>query len=298
MGRRDKRRWVRLDFSRFENGGDLDYILSMRKGAEYLALYVMLCTITGGTKGVLAADIDGIVIPYDVDKIRRECKHFSRATVVEALEVYRKLGLVDVDGEGVLSIPGYADIVGSECSSAVRVRALRGKKALQSALHCNTTCNTVVTQKEEKSVTEPLHRNTDCNKNVTLGVTQKEESADGSPVSPLNKKNISPSASSLAKEENPPPKQSACAEDGTGSAVSRPTLAEVRAYFKGNMLKGDPDDFLDHYTSINWIDPQGRTITDWRAVARRWTRREDSFRLKGTKEEKIEMQRRKGVSDL
>ena len=53
-----------------------------------------------------------------------------------------------------------------------------------------------------------------------------------------------------------------------------PTLEEVRAYFGGNCLKGNPDDFWSNYQAVGWVDGLGRKITDWKAAARKWSGRE------------------------
>ena len=54
-----------------------------------------------------------------------------------------------------------------------------------------------------------------------------------------------------------------------------PTIEEVRAYFGGNCLKGNPDDFWANYAAVGWVDGLGRKITDWKAAARKWSGREN-----------------------
>ena len=54
-----------------------------------------------------------------------------------------------------------------------------------------------------------------------------------------------------------------------------PSLDEVRAYFGGNCLKGNPDDFWANYAAVGWVDGLGRKITDWKAAARKWSGREN-----------------------
>ncbi len=55
-----------------------------------------------------------------------------------------------------------------------------------------------------------------------------------------------------------------------------PTIEEVRDYFGGNCLKGNPDDFWSNYAAVGWVDGLNRKITDWRAAARKWSGRENS----------------------
>ena len=44
--------WVKLDYRRFETGGDLDFLMGQKGGAEYVVLYMMLCLNTRNTQGV------------------------------------------------------------------------------------------------------------------------------------------------------------------------------------------------------------------------------------------------------
>ena len=120
--------WVKLDYRRFENGGDLDFLMGQKNGAEYVVLYMMLCLNTRNTNGEFVAKLGEVVIPYDVDKIVRDCKYFSRDTVMVALELYKQLGLVYVNEGGVMQIANFDDVVGSEGASAKWVRDYRKRQ--------------------------------------------------------------------------------------------------------------------------------------------------------------------------
>ena len=117
--------WVRLDYRRFENGGDMDFLMSQKNGSEYVVLYMMLCLNTRNTNGEFVAKLGEIVIPYDVDKIVRDCKYFSRDTVVVALELYKQLGLVYQMNNGNLCIANHEQMVGSESKWAPYKRKQR-----------------------------------------------------------------------------------------------------------------------------------------------------------------------------
>ena len=106
--------WVKLDYRRFETGGDLDFLMGQKGGAEYVVLYMMLCLNTRNTQGEFVSRLGEVVIPYDVDRIVRDCKYFSRDTVMVALELYRQLGLVYVTDGGSMRIANFDDVVGSE----------------------------------------------------------------------------------------------------------------------------------------------------------------------------------------
>lgn len=142
--------WIKLNLD-FFNQDKIDFLMSQRDGANYIVLYQMLCLKTANNAGSLSTKFDEVIIPYNIDKIVRDCRYFSKDTVVVAMELYRKLGLIFQGEDNILKIANFENIVGSESSSAARVRSFReSKKALQ--------CNKGVLQ---------------CNKNVTPNVTQE-----------------------------------------------------------------------------------------------------------------------------
>lgn len=119
--------WVKLDYRRFESGGDLDFLLGQRNGAQYVVLYLMLCLNLRNSQGVFISQMGEVIIPYDVDRIVRDCKYFSRDTVMVALELYRKLGIIYEQEDGVLRISNFDEVVGSEGGSARRMRLKRSR---------------------------------------------------------------------------------------------------------------------------------------------------------------------------
>lgn len=132
--------WIKLK----ENFFDLetiDWLISQKNGCEYIVLYQKLCLLTANKGGKLATQIGEMIIPYDVNKISRDTK-FSIDTVIVAMELFKKIGLIYEQDDGILKIPYVDELVGSETSSAKRVREYRQRKALQ----CNTESNGNVTQ--------------------------------------------------------------------------------------------------------------------------------------------------------
>lgn len=51
---------------------------------------------------------------------------------------------------------------------------------------------------------------------------------------------------------------------------------EVIKFFQEEKLNGEPEAFFDHYTGINWMTG-GSPITDWKAIARCWSRKEKNY---------------------
>lgn len=135
--------WIKLKDNFFDLE-TIDWLISQKNGCEYIVLYQKLCLMSANKNGRLAMQIGEMIIPFDANKIARDTK-FDIDTVIVAMELFQKLGLVYEETDGVLKIPYVEEIVGSETSSAKRVREHRKRKALQ----CNTESNNNVTQEKE-----------------------------------------------------------------------------------------------------------------------------------------------------
>ena len=91
--------WIKLREA-FMTSDTVDFLMSQKGGANYVVLYQMLCLKTINTGGRLSRQIGEYLIPYDVEKIQRDCKWFSTDTVRVALDLYKKLGLIYEDRDG------------------------------------------------------------------------------------------------------------------------------------------------------------------------------------------------------
>lgn len=135
--------WIKLK----ENFFDLetiDWLIAQKNGCEYIVLYQKLCLLTANKGGKLATTIGEMIIPYDTQKISRDTK-FPIDTVIVAMELFKKIGLVYEEANGILQIPAVAEMVGSETAGAERVRKHR-------ALQCNNnvTNNVTIDNREKR----------------------------------------------------------------------------------------------------------------------------------------------------
>ena len=96
--------WIKLKDS-FMSSDEIDYLMSQPDGANYVVLYQMLCLKTINTNGCLVSKIGEMLIPYDAEKIQRECKWFP------------------------LSISDYQNMIGSETDWAAKNRRIRSNAA-------------------------------------------------------------------------------------------------------------------------------------------------------------------------
>ena len=125
--------WIKLKKNFFdEKDGPIDFIMSQENGSQYIVLYLMMCLNTANTDGLLCNRIGEMIVPYDIEKIVRDTKFFSFDTVAVALELFKKLGMVYEEENGVLKIANIHEMVGSESASkeAIKKREYRLKKKI------------------------------------------------------------------------------------------------------------------------------------------------------------------------
>ncbi len=106
-------------------GDIVDFLMSQKNGSQYVVLYQMMCIMCINTKGKMYKQIGEMIIPYDIDKIQRDCKYFSRDTVAVALTLFKRLGLIYEEEEGSLVIAGFENMIGSESDYAKQKREQR-----------------------------------------------------------------------------------------------------------------------------------------------------------------------------
>ena len=121
--------WIKIKDT-FMTSDKVDFLMSQKDGANYIVLYQMLCLMTINTDGELARNIGKILIPFDIDKIQRDCKYFSADTIRVALELYKNLGMIFVQENGVLKIDNFENMVGSETLGAIEKRESRENQKL------------------------------------------------------------------------------------------------------------------------------------------------------------------------
>lgn len=119
--------WIKLT-DKFLTSETVDFLLSQKDGANYVVLYQMLCLKSVNTNGVLARQIGEILVPFDAEKIQRDCRHFSIDTVRIALTLYKQLGLVYEQDNGTLRIADFERLIGSQTESAEKKMLQRARQ--------------------------------------------------------------------------------------------------------------------------------------------------------------------------
>lgn len=124
--------WIKLKTD-FFNQEAVDLLLSQPNGCQYVVLYQMLCLNTANNNGEMSTRVGEMIVPYNIDKIVRDTKYFDHDTVTVALELFKRLGLIYQEENGVLRITDSVKMVGYESASreAVKKREYRMRKKIE-----------------------------------------------------------------------------------------------------------------------------------------------------------------------
>lgn len=121
--------WIKIRDT-FMTSDTVDFLMGQKDGASYVVLYQMLCLKTINTEGRLSRQIGEVIIPYDAEKIQRDCKWFSIDTVRVAMHLYKALGLIYEDVDGTLVLTDHDKMVGTETDWSEQKRRQRELKSV------------------------------------------------------------------------------------------------------------------------------------------------------------------------
>lgn len=156
--------WIKLT-DRFMTSDTVDFLMSQKDGANYVVLYQMLCLKTVNNGGVLARQLGEMIVPYDIDKITRDCKWFSIDTVRIALELYKKLGLIYENNQGVLTISNFNKLIGSQSYGAEK-KQLQRLEGGQKADKCPPDKDKEIKRLREQDIDKEIDINTTTTNNI------------------------------------------------------------------------------------------------------------------------------------
>jgi len=120
--------WIKLKTSLLTSE-KVDFLMRQKDGAWYVVLYQCLCLKLCNNNGILGVPLsDEIIVPYNCEKIFGETKGwFTIDTIRVALELYKQLGLIYLEENGLYRITDFESLIGSETNAAERMRITRAK---------------------------------------------------------------------------------------------------------------------------------------------------------------------------
>ena len=168
--------WIKLKQS-LMTSDKVDYLMSQKDGANYVVLYQCLCLLCANTNGTLGKEIGEVIIPFDADKIQRDTKWFTKDTIMVALELYKKLGLIYQLDNGLFQIKDFDELVGSyvDNDNANRQRRFRENHKKQCVTSSVTNC---VTKNNEDIDIDNRDRYKDIDKDKDLDLLNKNNNKE------------------------------------------------------------------------------------------------------------------------
>ena len=115
--------WLKLKENFFDDDV-INWIEDQKNGKEYCLFYLKLCLKSLKNNGVLIRNVGTLLVPYDMKKLA-DITNTPEDTVIVAMSLFKKTGLVEVMENGALYLSQLQDMVGSESSWAKKKRDQR-----------------------------------------------------------------------------------------------------------------------------------------------------------------------------
>lgn len=121
--------WLKLKESFFEED-TIEWLEEQENGVYYSNFYLKLCLKSLKTNGILIRNVGEILIPYDIKKLA-EMTRVKIDTAIVAMELFKKIGLVQILDNGEIYLTQLELMVGSETSKAELMRNKRAREKKQ-----------------------------------------------------------------------------------------------------------------------------------------------------------------------
>ena len=240
--------WIKLKTD-FFNQETVDLLLSQPNGCQYVVLYQMLCLNTANSDGEMATRVGEMIVPYNIDKIVRDTKYFDHDTVTVALELFKKLGLIYAEEDGVLRITDFVAMVGHESANreAVKKREYRLRKKIEML--------------EDGSVDKKVDKLSDRDRDQRL--EYRDQSID----------------IELDKKES---------KKKSAKRFVAPSVEEVKQYCLERKNSVNPEQFVNFYAAKGWMVGKNK-MKDWKACVRTWEQRDSGSKTQDSRYMRLEV---------
>ena len=178
--------WLKLREDFFQDEA-ISWLEEQENGKLYSLFYLKLCLKSINNNGVLVRQVGDMLIPYDAKKLG-EITNTPKDTVIVALELLKRIGLVKILDNGELYLNQVQYMIGSETESTRRSRKSREKKKQQISnnldkniplLQCNKISNKNATADIDKDIDIEIDKEKDSRRIIsTTTDLQKKEVID------------------------------------------------------------------------------------------------------------------------
>lgn len=127
MSDKQKKRyyWLKLKENFFEED-TIEWLEEQTNGKEYCLIYLKLCLKSLKTDGILARNVGNMLIPYDAETLSK-ITNSTVDTIKVAMDIFKKIGLIQILDGGEIYINQLNELVGSETEYAKQKRLQRAK---------------------------------------------------------------------------------------------------------------------------------------------------------------------------
>lgn len=119
--------WLKLKEDFFEEDA-ISWIEEQDNGKEYCLFYLKLCLKSLKTNGLLIRNVGSMLVPYDA-KTLGKITSTDTDTVRIAMDIFTKIGLIQILENGEIFLSQLQNMVGSETKWAEKKRLQRQKKS-------------------------------------------------------------------------------------------------------------------------------------------------------------------------
>lgn len=133
--------WLMLKEDFFENDAISWLEEQEPNGKEYAYFYLKLCVSSLKTNGLLMRQVGQILVPYDAKRLS-ELTRIDFDTVVTAMSLLEKIGLVQILENGEIYLPEIENLIGSQSKGAFKKQQQRtlNSKGGQMSTECLLNC--------------------------------------------------------------------------------------------------------------------------------------------------------------
>lgn len=137
--------WLKLKEDFFQDEA-IEWLEEQENGKEYCLFYLKLCLKSLKDDGKLIRTVGNLLIPYSTEKLA-EATRTKADTVMVAMQVLQRIGLVEILDDGAIKMLKLQDMVGSEAgnANALRQKRFRQRKKQellsQGVTNSNALCN-------------------------------------------------------------------------------------------------------------------------------------------------------------
>lgn len=173
--------WLKLKEDFFEEDA-ISWLEEQQNGKEYALFYLKLCLKSLKTNGILIRTVGNMLVPYDAKKLA-EITKTDFDTAVVAMELLKKIGLIEILDGGEIYLSHLHEMVGSETNKAISMRKMRARKALESGEGNDVTellpeCSDSVALEKEIEIEKELDKDKEQEKRKSADARQNVSTDD------------------------------------------------------------------------------------------------------------------------